>query len=254
MRVLVVEDTQRMAGLLNRGLQEEGYAVDVVANGEDAVWMASENLYDVIVLDVMLPDVDGFEVCRRIREAGQWAPVLMLTARDGVRDRVEGLDVGADDYLTKPFAFAELLARLRAVMRRGHRERPPVLTVHDLTLDPATKMVRRGDQGEDRQAVRPELAGDGSGRRVPASKRRGLLMPIRLRLTLVFALGMAVVLAGFGAFVYSRVGRDILASVDLGLRARVQSMAALVRGKRVGRNRFERRTDRSRRVVRPSPG
>ncbi|HYT78450.1 MAG TPA: response regulator transcription factor [Actinomycetota bacterium] len=146
MRVLVVEDTQRMAGLLNRGLQEEGYAVDVVANGEDAVWMASENLYDVIVLDVMLPDVDGFEVCRRIREAGQWAPVLMLTARDGVRDRVEGLDVGADDYLTKPFAFAELLARLRAVMRRGHRERPPVLTVHDLTLDPATKMVRRGDQ------------------------------------------------------------------------------------------------------------
>jgi len=146
MRVLVVEDTQRMAGLLNRGLQEEGYAVDVVANGEDAVWMASENLYDVIVLDVMLPDVDGFEVCRRIREAGQWAPVLMLTARDGVRDRVEGLDVGADDYLTKPFAFAELLARLRAVMRRGHRERPPVLTVHDLTLDPATEMVRRGDQ------------------------------------------------------------------------------------------------------------
>jgi len=146
MRVLVVEDTQRMAGLLNRGLQEEGYAVDVVANGEDAVWMASENLYDVIVLDVMLPDVDGFEVCRRIREAGQWAPVLMLTARDGVRDRVEGLDVGADDYLTKPFAFAEHLARLRAVMRRGHRERPPVLTVHDLTLDPATKMVRRGDQ------------------------------------------------------------------------------------------------------------
>src|SRR5437867_4348201 len=127
LRVLVVEDTRRMAGLLRRGLQEEGYAVDVVANGEDAVWMASENPYDAIVLDVVLPDFDGFEVCRRIREAGRWAPVLMLTARDGVRDRVEGLDVGADDYLTKPFAFAELLARLRAVMRRGRRERPAVL-------------------------------------------------------------------------------------------------------------------------------
>jgi len=135
-----------MAVLLRRGLQEEGYAVDMVASGEDAVWMASENPYDAIVLDVILPDSDGFEVCRRIREAGQWAPVVMLTARDGVRDRVRGLDVGADDYLTKPFAFAELLARLRAVRRRGRRERPPVLTVLDLTLDPATKLVRRGDQ------------------------------------------------------------------------------------------------------------
>lgn len=146
MRVLVVEDTQRMAGLLRRGLQEEGYSVDVVANGEDAVWMASENPYDAIVLDVMLPDYDGFEVCRRIRGAGRWAPVLMLTARDGLHDRVEGLDVGADDYLTKPFAFAELLARLRAVMRRGAPERPAVLVVHDLTMDPATKVVRRGDR------------------------------------------------------------------------------------------------------------
>jgi two-component system OmpR family response regulator len=135
-----------MAGLLRRGLTEEGYAVDLVANGQDAIWIASENPYDAIVLDVMLPDFDGFEVCRRIREAGQWAPVLMLTARDGVRDRVEGLDVGADDYLTKPFAFTELLARLRAAMRRGGRERPPVLTVHDLSLDPATKVVRRGDR------------------------------------------------------------------------------------------------------------
>jgi two-component system OmpR family response regulator len=145
LRVLVVEDTERMADLLRRGLQEEGHAVDVVASGEDAVWMASENPYDAIVLDVMLPDFDGFEVCRRIRKAGRWAPVLMLTARDAVPDRVQGLDAGADDYITKPFAFAELLARLRAVMRRGHRERPPLLAVQDLTLDPATKEVRRGD-------------------------------------------------------------------------------------------------------------
>jgi two-component system OmpR family response regulator len=108
--------------------------------------MASENPYDAILLDVMLPDFDGFEVCRRIRQAGQWAPVLMLTARDAVDDRVHGLDVGADDYLAKPFAFTELLARLRALMRRGGGERPPVLTVDDLTLDPATKLVRRGDQ------------------------------------------------------------------------------------------------------------
>jgi two-component system, OmpR family, response regulator len=146
MRVLVVEDAERMARLLRRGLGEEGYAVDVVGNGEDAVWMASENPYDAILLDVMLPDFDGFEVCRRIRKAGQWAPVLMLTARDAVSDRVAGLDVGADDYLAKPFAFTELLARLRALMRRGGGERPPVLTVDDLTLDPATKLVRRGDQ------------------------------------------------------------------------------------------------------------
>jgi two-component system OmpR family response regulator len=141
----VVEDTERMAALLRRGLSEEGYAVDLVGSGEDALWMATENPYDAIVLDVMLPDLDGFEVCRRIRQAGQWAPVLMLTARDGVQDRVQGLDVGADDYLTKPFAFAELLARLRAVARRGKRERPAVLAVDDLTLDPATKVVRRGE-------------------------------------------------------------------------------------------------------------
>jgi two-component system OmpR family response regulator len=144
-RVLVVEDAERMAGLLRRGLGEEGYAVDVVKNGQDAVWMASENPYDAILLDVILPDIDGFEVCRRIREAGQWAPVMMLTARDAVRDRVLGLDAGADDYLPKPFAFAELLARLRALMRRGTHERPPVLVVNDLVLDPATKVVRRGE-------------------------------------------------------------------------------------------------------------
>jgi two-component system OmpR family response regulator len=145
-RILVVEDTERMAELLRRGLSEEGYAVDVVAGGQDAVWMASENPYDAVVLDLMLPDLDGFEVCRRLRDAGRWAPVLMLTARDAVGDRVRGLDVGADDYLTKPFAFEELLARLRALVRRGGRERPPILAVDDLMLDPATKMVRRGDQ------------------------------------------------------------------------------------------------------------
>jgi two-component system, OmpR family, response regulator len=145
MRVLVVEDATRMAELVRRGLVEEGYAVDVVGCGQDAVWMAAENPFDAILLDVVLPDIDGFEVCRRIRGAGQWAPVLMLTARDGVDDRVRGLDAGADDYLPKPFAFAELLARLRALLRRGTGERPPVLAVGDLTLDPAAREVRRSN-------------------------------------------------------------------------------------------------------------
>ncbi len=134
-----------MAGLLRRGLTEEGWAVDVAQNGEDAVWAASENPYDAIVLDVMLPDTDGFEVCRRLRATGRWAPVLMLTARDGVPDRIAGLDVGADDYLTKPFAFSELFARLRALLRRGAPERPAVLRAGGLTLDPATRRVHRGD-------------------------------------------------------------------------------------------------------------
>ncbi len=142
--MLVVEDHGRMAELIERGLQEEGYAVDVVATGEDGVWMASENEYDAILLDVMLPGIDGFETCRRIRESGRWAPILMLTARDSVDDRVRGLDVGADDYLTKPFSFNELLARLRALVRRGAAERPPVLKAGDLTLDPAAHVVRRG--------------------------------------------------------------------------------------------------------------
>jgi two-component system OmpR family response regulator len=145
MRVLVVEDETKMAGLLKRGLEEEGYAVDVAGEGGEAVWLATENPYDAVVLDVMLPDLDGFEVCRRLREAGRWSPVLMLTARDAVPDRVSGLDAGADDYLTKPFSFAELLARLRALVRRGAPERPPVLGVGDLTLDPATRRVARGD-------------------------------------------------------------------------------------------------------------
>ena len=145
MRVLVVEDSVKMASLLKRGLEEEGYAVDVTTTGEDAVWMATQNAIDAVVLDVLLPDLDGFEVCRRIREAGTWSPVLMLTARHGVEDRVQGLDVGADDYLTKPFAFIELAARLRALIRRGVGERPAMLTVGDLIMDPATRVVRRGE-------------------------------------------------------------------------------------------------------------
>ncbi len=141
MRVLIVEDEVKMAGLLRRGLQEEGYAVDVAQTGSEAVWAGTENPYDAIVLDVMLPDFDGFTVCRRLREAGRWAPILMLTARDSVPDRIAGLDAGADDYLTKPFAFTELLARLRALIRRGAGERPIALQSDDLTLDPATRRV-----------------------------------------------------------------------------------------------------------------
>jgi two-component system, OmpR family, response regulator len=144
MRVLVVEDEARMAGLIRRGLAGEGLAADIAGRGEDAVWMAEAHDYDAIVLDVMLPGIDGFETCRRLRAAGVWAPVLMLTARDAVEDRVAGLDTGADDYLVKPFAFAELLARLRALARRGDQERPNVLCVGDLTLDPAARQVRRG--------------------------------------------------------------------------------------------------------------
>src|SRR5262245_3957775 len=143
MRVLVVEDEVKMAGLLKRALEEEGYAVDVAGRGEDAVWFGTENPSDAIVLDGMLPDLDGFEVSRRLREAGRWSPVLMLTARDAIVDRVAGLDAGADDYLTKPFSFAELLARLRALVRRGAAERPPVIRVDDLELDPASRTVTR---------------------------------------------------------------------------------------------------------------
>ncbi len=134
-----------MARLVKRGLEEEGIAVDVAGRGEDAVWMAGSTEYDVVVLDVMLPGLDGFEVCRRLRADGVWTPVLMLTARDAVEDRVAGLDGGADDYLVKPFAFDELLARLRALARRGSAERPAVLEAGDLRLDPATRRASRGD-------------------------------------------------------------------------------------------------------------
>jgi two-component system OmpR family response regulator len=146
-RVLVVEDHHRMADLIRRGLEEDGYATDLASSGEHGLWMASENPYDAIVLDVMLPGADGFEVCRSLRAAGCWAPVLMLTAKDTVEDRVRGLDAGADDYLTKPFGFDELLARLRALLRRGAAARPAILRVGDLALDPARHTVdRRGER------------------------------------------------------------------------------------------------------------
>jgi two-component system, OmpR family, response regulator len=144
-RVLIVEDELRMASLIRRGLVKEGLSADVAGSGEDALWMAGAHDYDVIVLDVMLPRMSGFETCRSLRSSGVWAPVLMLTARDSVEDRVAGLDTGADDYLVKPFAFAELLARLRALARRGELERPSVVEVGDLRLDPATREVRRGE-------------------------------------------------------------------------------------------------------------
>jgi two-component system OmpR family response regulator len=143
-RVLVVEDEPKMAGLVRRGLAEQGAVVDVAERGEDALWMAGTGRYDAIVLDVMLPGIDGFETCRRLRGAQVWSPVLMLTARAEVEDRVAGLDGGADDYLVKPFALAELGARLRSLVRRGPRERPAVLEVGDLRLDPAELRVWRG--------------------------------------------------------------------------------------------------------------
>ncbi|HEY2715646.1 MAG TPA: response regulator transcription factor [Solirubrobacterales bacterium] len=146
MRVLVVEDEVKMAALLRRGLTEQGLAVDVAGSGEDALARTAGAEYDVIVLDVILPGIDGFETCRRLRLDGIWSPVLMLTARGALEDRVAGLDGGADDYLTKPFSFAELLARLRALVRRGQTERPTLLEVGDLRLDPATRQVWRGEE------------------------------------------------------------------------------------------------------------
>jgi two-component system OmpR family response regulator len=145
MRLLVVEDDPGMTRLLVRSLQREGYAVDAVGNGEDALWSVLEIDYDAVVLDAMIPPPDGFEVCRRMRTEGRWAPVLMLTARDAVPDRVRGLDAGADDYLTKPFSLAELCARVRALTRRDPLERPVVLRAGDLTLDPVARVVRRGE-------------------------------------------------------------------------------------------------------------
>jgi two-component system, OmpR family, response regulator len=144
MKVLVVEDELKMASLLLRGFRNNGDAPDIARTGEDAVWMAKAAEYDAIVLDVMLPGQNGFETCAELREAGIWTPVLMLTARESIEDRVRGLDVGADDYLVKPFSFAELLARLRALVRRGERPRPTVLKVGELRLDPATRQVWRG--------------------------------------------------------------------------------------------------------------
>ena len=146
MRVLVVEDDPGLARVLERGLVENGYAVDVAATGEDGLWLGSEYDYNVLVLDVGLPGIDGLSVLRRLHEVDRWAPVLLLTARDAVGDRIAGLDLGADDYLTKPFAFGELLARLRVLTRRVAPARPAVLKVGDLQLDPATRQVHRAGQ------------------------------------------------------------------------------------------------------------
>lgn len=144
MRVLVVEDEKRLAAGLKNGLEAEGFAVDVALDGTDGLWMAQENPYDAIVLDIMLPGVNGYRICSTLREEGNWTPILMLTAKDGEWDEAEALDTGADDYLTKPFSYVVLVARLRALLRRGARERPTVLTAGDLRLDPATHQVRRG--------------------------------------------------------------------------------------------------------------
>jgi two-component system OmpR family response regulator len=145
MRVLIVEDQVKMVGLLRTGLQKRGLVVDVACRGEDALWMAGSTRFDVIILDVMLPGIDGFETCRRMRADGVSSPILMLTARDGIGDRVAGLDEGADDYLTKPFSFAELVARVRALARRPPVQRPAMLQVDDLRLDPAGRRVWRGE-------------------------------------------------------------------------------------------------------------
>jgi two-component system OmpR family response regulator len=141
MRLLVVEDEQRLAAGLQKGLEAEGFAVDVVHNGTDGIWMARENPFDAIILDVMLPGANGYQVCRTLRSEGNWTPILMLTAKDGVWDQVEGLDTGADDYLVKPFSHAVLVARLRALHRRGARPRPTVLEAGDVRLDPAARRV-----------------------------------------------------------------------------------------------------------------
>jgi DNA-binding response OmpR family regulator len=146
MRLLLVEDDPRIARFVTRGLQEQAYAVDLVANGDDALYQVEINDYDVIVLDIMIPGKDGFATCRAIRELGKRMPVLMLTARDAVEDRIRGLDSGADDYLTKPFEFGELLARLRALLRRPQEVRPAHIVVGDLELDTASQTAKRGNR------------------------------------------------------------------------------------------------------------
>jgi DNA-binding response OmpR family regulator len=145
-RVLLVEDEVRLAQHVRRGLTAEGFVVDVVHNGTDGLFNAEVNSYDVVVLDIMLPGLNGYDVCRRMRAAGVWTPVLMLSAKDGEYDQADAFDLGADDYLTKPFSFLVLVARLRALIRRGAPARPAVLAAGDLTLDPATRVVRRGEQ------------------------------------------------------------------------------------------------------------
>jgi two-component system OmpR family response regulator len=144
-RVLVVEDETRLAEGLRRGFEAEGFAVDVAANGTDGLWLARENQYSVIVLDIMLPGISGYRICETLRAERNWTPILMLTAKDGEWDQVEALDTGADDYLTKPFSYAVLLARVRALLRRGAADRPAVLEAGDVRLDPASHVVSRGE-------------------------------------------------------------------------------------------------------------
>jgi two-component system OmpR family response regulator len=146
MRLLVVEDERRLAGALKRGLEAEGFAVDVVGDGAEALWLASEEPYDAVVLDIMLPGMNGYQVCAALRERGNWTPILMLTAKDGEYDEAEALDTGADDFLSKPFSYVVLLARLRALVRRGATQRPASLTVGDLRLDPAARSCQRGGE------------------------------------------------------------------------------------------------------------
>ena len=145
MRVLVIEDEKRLAAAVKRGLEAEGFTVDVGLTGTDGLWMARENSYDALVLDIMLPGMNGFRICETLREEGNWTPILMLTAKDGEWDEAEALDVGADDYLTKPFSYVVLKARLRALLRRGAQQRPAVLSAGDLVLDPGMHRCRRGD-------------------------------------------------------------------------------------------------------------
>jgi two-component system OmpR family response regulator len=156
MRVLVVEDEPRLAASLKSGLQAEGFAVDLAPDGREGLWFARENPYDVILLDIMLPVLNGYKVCEQLRADGNWTPVIMLTAKDGEWDQVEALDTGADDYITKPFSFDVLLARVRSVLRRGASERPVNLEVGDLVLDPASKRVTRA--GEEVRLTARELA------------------------------------------------------------------------------------------------
>jgi two-component system OmpR family response regulator len=145
MRVLLVEDEIRLAAHLKRGLEAEGFAVDIASNGTDGLWIATEQNYDVVVLDIMLPGMNGYKVCESLRTAGNWVPILMLTAKSGEYDEAEALDTGADDFLRKPFSFVVLLARLRALLRRGSPERPAVILVGTLSLDPSARLVRRGE-------------------------------------------------------------------------------------------------------------
>ena len=284
MRLLVVEDELKMAGLLVRGLREDGHAVDVARTGDDALWMGQAVEYDAVVLDLMLPGLDGVSVCRAWRENGVWTPVLMLTARDGVEDRVAGLDAGADDYLAKPFSFAELNARLRALARRGVSERPAVVEVGDLRLDPATRQVWRGaveiqlstkefalldtlmrraglvrsrlqllehawdyayenrsnvvdvyirylrekvDRPFGRESIETVR---GAGYRLRKDGEDVSRLPIRVRLTLVFAVVMTVVLTALGAFLYLRLGSTLDERVNERLQARSDALASAAAG------------------------